>query len=81
MSRYDCPGCGGVGVVEIHSAEGIRHSSCAECGGSGKRKITIDLKEYDRLTKAQCSHCGNRLIYESGCWHCIDPECENQRCG
>ena len=51
MSKYDCFDCGGTGWIEVHSAEGTYTRSCPKCLGYRKKRITIELEEYDRLNQ------------------------------
>jgi hypothetical protein len=53
MSKYDCWVCEGKGEVEIHSPEGDWWTSCRDCGGTGKKRITIMLEEYERLQELE----------------------------
>ena len=46
---YNCLNCWGDGYIEVHSPEGDYIKSCPECGGTGKRQITIQLQKYDML--------------------------------
>lgn len=48
-TKYHCHKCGGHGYYEIECAEGDHTTTCRECGGTGKRLITITLEEYERL--------------------------------
>lgn len=45
--NYCCLNCWGDGRIEVHSPEGDYIKSCPECGGTGKRRITIQLQKYD----------------------------------
>ena len=48
--NYDkCLNCWGDGRIEVHSPGGDYIKSCPECGGTGKRRITIQLQKYDML--------------------------------
>ena len=52
---YNCLNCRGDGYIEMHSPEVDYIKSCPECGGTGKRQITIQLQKYD-LLKAELAH-------------------------
>jgi hypothetical protein len=53
MSKYECWECKGKGEVEIHSPEGHWWTGCRDCGGTGKKRITIMLEEYERLQELE----------------------------
>jgi len=47
--NYDkCLNCWGDGRIEVHSPEGDYIKSCPECGGTGKRRITIQLQKFQK---------------------------------
>jgi DnaJ-class molecular chaperone len=49
--KYSCWICGGTGWNEIHSPQGHFTETCLKCGGTGRKRITISLEEYEGLKR------------------------------
>jgi len=47
--KYLCWDCEGGGKIEVCSPEGHFIETCLKCGGTGKRRVTITLEEYETL--------------------------------